>query len=214
MFENIKNLGYKSIICITISSKLSGTVNAMRLAGTMVEDIDVYTIDSKFVSYVEVWMVLEAKRLLESGMDASLVASEISLIPERCRVYVCVDTLKFLVKNGRLNGVAGFLGSFLKLKPLLEFDNDGALVTKEKIRTLPKAKARTMEILLSEIKGKNIILIGVYTNNKEEVNALLEQVKANANDCNLVDVVLCPLTPVVGAHAGPGTFALGYIEIK
>jgi DegV family protein with EDD domain len=121
-----------------------------------------------------------------------------------------VDTLKYLVKNGRLSATSGFVGTLLKIKPLLHIQKDGSLVPYEKIRTTNKAQARLIEIIHNDIEGKNVIVFIVYTNNEEKALEVKQQILQTRPD---VTIEVVPLTPVVGAHAGPGTLAVGYIVI-
>jgi DegV family protein with EDD domain len=125
-------------------------------------------------------------------------------------VYVLVDTLKYLVKNGRLSSASGFLGTLLKIKPLLHIQKDGRLVPFEKIRTTSKAQARLIEIVQKDIEGHSVVMFIAYTNNEERAKELKEQILSSRPEL-VIEIV--PLTPVVGAHAGPGTLGVGYIII-
>jgi DegV family protein with EDD domain len=114
------------------------------------------------------------------------------------------------VKNGRLSATSGFLGTLLKIKPLLYIQKDGSLVPYEKIRTTSKAQSRLLEIINSDIEGKNVILFIVYTNNEQKALEIKQQILQSRPD---ITIEVVPLTPVVGAHAGPGTLGVGYIVI-
>jgi DegV family protein with EDD domain len=113
-----------------------------------------------------------------------------------------------LIKNGRLSGVAGAIGSLLKLRPLLHISKNGKVETVAKIRTTAKAREEMKARILEEVKDKDIIPFIVYTNNMEEMLDLKDELEEKG----LKDVLLIPLTPVVGCHAGPGTMGVGYIE--
>lgn len=210
VYESLRDEGFKDIIAITISSKLSGTFQGANLAVDLVEGVNVKVIDSRTVSYGEAYLVLEAIRLIEEDKTLEEIAQHLDQVKEKITIYVLVDTLKYLVKNGRLSNVSGMLGTLLKIKPLLRLKSDGALVPHEKIRTTAKAQARLFEILSEEIKDKKVKAFVVYTNNKEKALSLKEELRL-INPKMEVEVV--PLTPVVGAHAGPGTLAVGYIEL-
>ena len=129
-------------------------------------------------------------------------------VRERIQIFVLVDTLKFLVKMV-VYVTSGALGTLLKIKPLLNFDNDGRLVAYEKIRTSSKARARFMELAKAEIdKGVEAMFLA-YTNNKEFV----EEIKRELLEYEpSLDIKVAPLTPVVGAHAGPGTCGFGFVR--
>jgi len=209
-YQQLKDEGYQDAIVITISSKLSGTYQGAVLAKDMVEDFPVHVIDSRSVSYGEAYLVLEAIQDIKNGVKTEKIVERLNQIKDNTTIYVLVDTLKYLVKNGRLSGVQGMLGSLLKIKPLLRLKSDGALVPFEKIRTTSKARERLLEVIQSDIQGKKVKLFIVYTNNLDSANKMKEEILAHHQG---LDIDVVPLTPVVGAHAGPGTLAVGYIVL-
>ncbi len=210
VYQQLKDEGYQDAIVVTISSKLSGTYQGAVLAKDMVEDIPVYVIDSRSVSYGEAYLILEAIKDIKKGVATEKIVERLDQIKENTTIYVLVDTLKYLVKNGRLSGVQGMLGSLLKIKPLLRLKSDGALTPYEKIRTTAKARERLLEVIKSDIEGKKVKLFIVYTNNQDKANQMKEDILKIHEK---LDIDVVPLTPVVGAHAGPGTLAVGYIEL-
>ncbi|MDY0210525.1 MAG: DegV family protein [Acholeplasma sp.] len=209
VYEAFKQEGYDSVIAIIISSKLSGTYQGAVLASTLVDGLDVHVIDSKSVSHGQYYLVKKAIEMVKEGKNAGEIKETLEAMREKIRIMVLVDTLKYLVKNGRLSATSGFVGTLLKIKPLLHVTSEGALVPLEKIRTTSKARERLLEILLKETENKKVDIFIAYTNNKKEALAIKALIVENRPDV-LVEVV--PLTPVVGAHAGPGTIGVGYIE--
>lgn len=210
VYEEMKEEGYTDIIAVVISSKLSGTYQGAVLAKDMVPGVNIYVIDSRTVSYGEAYMVLEAIKMIKKGSKTREIIDKLEKIRDNIYIYVLVDTLKFLVKNGRLSATSGFLGTLLKIKPLLHVQRDGSLVPFEKIRTTSKAQQRLVEVIQHDIEGKNVIMFIAYTNNEEKAQEIKQQIQGARPD---VSIELVPLTPVVGAHAGPGTLGVGYIVL-
>jgi len=210
MYEEMKATGCDEIIAVTISEKLSGTYQNAVLAAKMIEDVKVHVFDSRTASYPEAKMANVAQKLADQGVPVEKILVELAKIRDNHHIFVAVDTLKYLVKNGRLSNAAGFFGSLLKLKPLLEVSKEGKVVTLEKIRTTPKAREAMVERFLAETKDKQIEAFIVYTNNFNEVADLKDELEEKHG---LKDVKLVPLTPVVGCHAGPGTMGLGYVQL-
>ncbi len=210
VYEELKDEGYTDVIAVVISSKLSGTYQGAVLAKDMVPGINVYVIDSRSVSYGEAFLVLEAIKMIKGGHKTREIIDKLEKIRDNIYIYVLVDTLKFLVKNGRLSATSGFLGTLLKIKPLLHVQRDGSLVPFEKIRTTSKAQQRLLEVVKHDVDGKNVIMFIAYTNNLEKAQEIKQQIQAFRAD---ITVELVPLTPVVGAHAGPGTLGVGYIVL-
>lgn len=209
VYEKLKYEGYTDIITITVSAKLSGTYQGAILAGELVDDINVHVIDSKSVSNGETYLVKEAIKMIREGKDVAYIVDKLNEIRDNVTIYVLVDTLKYLVKNGRLSATSGILGTILKIKPLLKVTPDGSLVPFEKIRTTKKARLRLLEVIKEDIKGFEVSLFIAYTNNKEEAQSIKDDLLLDNPN---LDIEVVPLTPVVGAHAGPGTIGLGYIK--
>ncbi len=208
--EHFKERGYTDVIVITISTKMSGTLSTYKLAGDMVDDLNVHLFDSKGISYGESYMALTASQMAYDNKPVEEIISVLEKIRENDKIYVCVDSLHYLVLNGRLSLLNGVLGTLLKMKPLLNIDQEGTLITLEKIRTKSKAVDRMIELVLEDIKDKRVLIYSAYTDNYQEARDALDEVLKRTN-AEVVDVQLVPLTPVVGCHAGPKTFGIGTI---
>lgn len=211
VYEKYKEEGFTDIIVVTIAAKLSGTYQNAVLASDLVDGINVHVVDSKSVSEGEVHLVRNAIKMIREGVPSVEIAKRLNVLRDNITIYVLVDTLKYLVKNGRLSAVSGMIGTLLKIKPLLKIQPDGSLTAHEKIRATSKARARLLEIISGEIVDRDVTVFIAYTNNKEDA----EKFKADLLTTNPnLEVNIVPLTPVVGAHAGPGTLGIGIIENK
>lgn len=210
VYEEMKKDGYTEILVIVISSKLSGTFQGAMLAKDLVHGLNIYVVDSRSVSYGEAYLVIEAIKMIKENKQMTEIIDRLEKIRDNIYIYVLVDTLKYLVKNGRLSTASGFLGTLLKIKPLLHVQKDGSLVPFEKIRTTSKAQARLIEVIEQDIKDKNVIMFIAYTNNENKAQEIKDRILKSRPDLR---IELVPLTPVVGAHAGPGTLGVGYIVI-
>src|SRR5690554_6378784 len=208
IYEEFKSEEYTDVIVVTIAAKLSGTYQGAVLAKDMVEGINIHVVDSKSVSYGQMYLVLEAIEMIKKGMNAEDIFNKLNELRENITIYVLVDTLKYLVKNGRLSATSGFLGTLLKIKPVLKIMEDGSLQPYDKIRTTNRARKRLMEIINEEIKGKEALVFLAHTNNKDEAEVIKKELLENHTN---IEVLVVPLTSVVGAHAGPGTLGVGYV---
>lgn len=207
--EKLKSQGYKEIIAIVISSGLSGTYQTVKMTTQELEDVKVHVVDSQSVTFGQLVQVYEAVKLIKEGKTASEVYNYLEMFKRRVKVYVLVDTLKYLVKNGRLSAASGMIGTLLKIKPLLVISETGHLVPFQKIRTSSKARSRLIEIAkaLIDANTKPEFYLG-YTDNKKFVEGIKAEILEYAPH---LKISIHPLTPVVGAHAGPGTCGFGII---
>jgi len=211
-YEEMRDRGFDEILVITLSSKLSGTYEGCMLAANMIEDCKVTVFDSYTVAYPEARMALDAAKMLKEGKGLPEIIEHLEYIKSNHTFWFSVDTLRYLVKNGRLSGASGFVGGLLKIKPLLGLTKDGRLESLEKIRSSAKSTARVIEVFLEASKGLDIEPFLIHANANDRVEYIRGEIlKARPE---LKEIIAYPLTPVVGAHAGPGCVCLGFIEKK
>ncbi|MFU8786072.1 MAG: DegV family protein [Candidatus Izemoplasmataceae bacterium] len=211
-YEELKKDGFDEILVITLSAKLSGTYEGARMAANMIEDVKVTVFDSQSVSYPEAYMAFTAAKMIKEDKKIPEIIDRLIHIRENHGILISVDTLKYLVKNGRLSGASGFVGSLLKIKPMLALTREGRLEPVEKIRTRSKALSRIIEKYVTEHHTPNNEIFIAHANAPEEVEQVRKELLAQLKDVK--EIKDYPLTPVVGAHAGPGTLAIGWVPIK
>ncbi len=210
IFDEMKEKGYERVLCILISEKLSGLANAVRKVAEDYEGLDIIVYDSRTIAYPQALMALTAARMFNEGKSLEEVLKRIDFIRDNNHLIFCVETLEYLIKNGRLSKVAGGIANLLQIKPLLALDKYGAIETLAKIRTTKKAREAMINLFLEEVKDKDVTPCIIHANAKEEVIKEIKD-KVLAVHPEFGDINVYPLTPVVGAHAGPGTISLGYI---
>lgn len=211
-YEKLRDEGCDTIIFITISSKMSGIYENALLAAKMVEGVDVHVFDSKSVGYVECKMVFAAHEGFKAGKTIEEIIADLEYIRDNNHIYFAVNDLSYLVKNGRLSNAAAFFAKALKIKPLLEIDSEGAVVSVEKIRTFKKALDRVIEKYLEETKGKDVETFVIHASNPEALEYIREKLPQLKPEVGEIKDYL--LTPAVGAHGGPGAICVGYIVNK
>ena len=208
IYEDLVKEGFTHALVIPISKEMSGIYNAARLAAIEVEGLDVTIFNTKTVAYPQAKMVLLAADMVKEGKDIPEIIKELEYIRDNNKIYFAVNTLTYLVKNGRLSNASGFIGGALKIKPVLTVSKEGKVETVEKIRTFKKAVDRVIELYYKETKGLDVEPYVVHANNPETRDYIVEVLQEN--DPSLKEIVTMPLTAGVGAHAGPKTIALGY----
>lgn len=211
-YEKLKNEGCDTIIFVTISSKMSGIYENAQLAAKMIEGVDVRVFDSKSVGYIECRMIAAAHEGFEAGKTIDEIMEDLAFIRDHNHIYFAVNDLSYLVKNGRLSNAAAFFANALKIKPLLEINKDGAVVSCEKIRTFKKSVDRVIEKYLEETEGLDVETFIIHASNPETAKYMRETVKKVRPNVGEIKEYL--LTPAVGAHSGPGALTIGYIVNK
>lgn len=204
-FEGIKDEGYDEVIVTTISSKLSGTINAVSQAAELVEGLNVITFDTKTVCLNEGHFALKAAELVKKGVPTPDIIKELEHMRDNNKIFFAVGNLSYLVKNGRLSGASGFIGNLLQIKPILELFPDGTIQATEKIRTTKKALDRCCEKFNEYVAGHKYEVTILLTSNAmcDYLEHSLEKISG------LTNVKKSYCSPVVGCHVGGEAIGLG-----
>jgi len=207
IFGELVAQGY-DILAVLISSKFSGTIGSAGQAKAMYPEANIEIFDSQSTAMALGFQALAAARAAQAG--ASL--AECRAVAEQARqnsgVLVCVDTLEFLHRGGRIGGAQRFLGTALNLKPILEVV-DGKLEAVERVRTRRKAHSRLIELAEERIGNRSPVHLSViHANAAEDARPVMEEAVTKFNP---IETVFSDVSPVIGTHVGPGTVAICYL---
>ena len=196
------------IISIHLTSKESGTYNAALLARQLVDNkkCRIEVIDSLSVSLGLGLLVIEAAREARTGASLEKIAELMHQAVHKVHLIILLDTLKYVVRGGRLSKAHGILGSVLKVKPLLTL-REGDLSLMGVARTKAKAVERLYEFAKGFSKVKEIAV--AYTTTHDEAKALADRIKAVYPD---VPLSLTRVGSSLGTHAGPGAMGVAVRE--
>ncbi|MCF7924342.1 MAG: DegV family protein [Candidatus Izimaplasma sp.] len=209
-YQQLKDEGCDTILFVTISHNMSGIYDNAMMASKMIEGVDIRVFDSLSVGYIECKLIFTAYEGYKAGKSIDEIMADLEYIRDNNKIYFAVSDLKYLVKNGRLTNAQAFMANVLKIKPLLEIDDDGKVRSIEKIRTFKKAVNRVIEKFLSETENMEVEPFIIHANNPETVDYIREKVlQARPEYKNINDYLL---TPAVGAHSGPKAVTIGYIK--
>jgi len=205
---------YTDVIMYSISYQLSSIGQMVETLKQEYDDkINIHVVDTKIATYLQGYIALEAKKMADDGKSVKEIIDYSDYLIDNQHAYFVVDNLSYLVKNGRLSGAAGFVGSLLKIKPVLEVTKEGKIVSKEKIRTHKKAIEVALQMFMDEIKdAKKVKIIVLHTVREDKAKELVEYLKNACN--NYTDIELHMITPAVGAHIGCGVLGFGYFLLE
>lgn len=207
VFEELLSDGY-DILAIFISHKLSGTYDSGLQALAMLPGKNIEVLDSNSGSMGAGWPILAAAQAAQGGADLA----ECKQIAQNAFNYVdillLVDTLEFLQRGGRIGRAQRFLGSALKLKPILQV-MEGEFLPLEQVRTQRKAYDRLIELLEEHIAGRSPVHLAVlHANALDHARELHERASARVKP---VETLISEVSPAVGAHLGPGTVGFAFM---
>jgi len=194
-------------ILILLSSKLSGTINSAQHAKEMLPGARVEIVDSLSTAMALGFQVLEAARAAEAGKSIEEVLEIARKAKDHTGVLFVVDTLEFLHRGGRIGGASKLFGTALNIKPVLELQ-EGRVEPLERVRTKAKALARLLDVVEERLAGrKPVRLCAIHAASEEEARSLLASAVTRFGP---VESFISDCSPVVGAHAGPGTVGMAY----
>lgn len=195
------------IVAVLVSGEISGTMDSARTAAKSLPDIPIEIVDSRGVSMKTGFPVLAAAKVAAAGGDLPAVAAAARALIPKTRLYFVVGTLEYLHRGGRIGSASKLLGSALNLKPILEFW-DGTIQPVAKIRTRRKALERVYTLIQEQLNdGEKLHMAVVNIAAPEEAADFKAQLEARFRP---VEMIAVECSPVVGAHAGPGTVGVAF----
>ena len=195
------------IISIPITSKESGTYNAALLAKELVtRKCRIEVVDSLSMSMALGLLVAEAGRQAKAGASLDKVTELVRRTIPKVHLIFLLDTLKYVVRGGRLSKPYGIIGSALRVKPLLTL-KEGDLSMVGVARTKAKAVERLYEFAKGFPKVKELAV--AYTTAHDEARAFTDRLKAAFPG---VPVSLMRVGSSLGTHAGPGGMGIAVRE--
>lgn len=202
---------YKKIITITVSEKMSGTYQAFVKAAEKyrTDDHKISVIDSKENSGAQGLIVQRAAELVSDGMSYDNILTELDGIIEKSKILVSVNTLKYMVKNGRVSKVTGLIAKLLNLKPVVSIDKDGNGIILEKALSIKKNTKIIVEEFKRAYETKGIERYCIVHSNDEK-RALALEASLHAI-CGKDAIYVDQISSIVAMNAGLGAIAVAYI---
>ncbi|MBE0068306.1 DegV family protein [Thermoanaerobacterium thermosaccharolyticum] len=195
---------YDEIICILLSSKLSGTYQSALLAKENLKNSKITVLDSKNFSLGAGLLAIEAAKMARNGNTRDEIVGKINDMISKISYIMIFDSLDYLYRGGRLKKSQAILGSILNIKPIL-VNNDGELEIKDKVR----GRKNAIKWIINYMKETNVDFkrkeIGLLHTDREEF--MLEIENAIRNEFGVTNFIKNRAGCSAGVHAGP--YAVG-----
>lgn len=209
MYLKLEEEGYTHAVAVIISANLSGTYNTLRLVSENHPSIETCVFDSKSLTIGEAAIVEECGEMIKSGKSFEQIVEALPEIQSRITVYYAVDTLKYLIKGGRIGKVSGTIGEILNIKPIISINSDGVYYTYAKAKGKKKAVSKLVDIAREALEKTPCKIWVMHGGAYEEVKPFSETIAALPN---ITRLSFGEISPVAGVHTGPGL--LGIIVVK
>jgi DegV family protein with EDD domain len=191
--------GEAEVVCVTVASAMSAAHHEARLAAERF-DGRVEVVDSTSAAMAEGFVALEAARCARAGGSFDDVVARAKAVARRARICATIATFEFLRRSGRVNKLQAYAATMLDIKPVFAFA-EGDVAPVGRPRTRRRAIGKVLEHTLREIGGRPVHLAAFHAAAEEDARGLLASVTERAT---VVESLITPVTPVIGAHTGPG----------
>ena len=202
--------GGNDILCIAFSSGLSGTCLAAKQAAESLQaeypERRLMVVDSFAASMGEGLLVDYALRNRAAGMSLEDNAAWVEQHCQNIAHWFTVDDLMFLLRGGRVSAASAYLGSMLKIKPVLDVDAEGHLIPREKVQ----GRKRSVRKLFEHVKAEAVDIANqrVFISHGDceaDANLLAGMLR---DELGVKDITIGYIGPIIGSHSGPGTLAV------
>lgn len=211
VIDQVVEKGASEAIILTVSSAMSGTYEmAKRAADTAT--IPVSVIDSKGPTMTLGWQVLAAARARDEGASRDEIIQKVAEVREKMVQVVAMQSLDYLRTGGRIGDAAKWVGTLLKVKPVVTINHQTG-------RVEPAGLARTYNAMVKMLHksffegietGKKLHIAVLHGDAPDEAQKLAEDIK---EEFDPEELIINITGPVLGINTGPGALALcGYIE--
>ena len=197
------------ILAIIVTSRLTGTYNvALQSIGLMKRKCRVEVIDSKCATMAEGFVVMKAAQAAQAGASLDEVMEVTRKTIPRVDFLSTFDTLEYLKRGGRIGKAQAFLGSILKVNPLITL-RDGVVEPVGRTRSRAKAIDRLCEFAMSYSHIEEIAIEEATT--PDEAEMIAERLIAKFPKER---IYRSKPSPVIGAHTGPGFLLVAVLGDK
>ena len=200
-----------SILCITIPAKFSGLYNSAQLAVEMAKgalpNVTIEVLDCGTAAAGQGLVVLAAAKAAALGKSLTEVIGITKSVMQRVNLLATLDTLRYLVKGGRVPKVAALASSLLQIKPIFTI-SDGEAHPVTNARTMPGAMKRILKIMGQEIvEGQPLHVAIMHADVLDKAKELENEISRRFN---CAELFITEFTPVMGVHTGPGVIGVAF----
>jgi DegV family protein with EDD domain len=201
----------RDIVSVHISSGISGTAESAGQARERLEAEGkggerIHIVDSRTAAGGTGLVLLAAMNAVAAGADARGAAEAANEARETLKLWFAVDTLEYLRRGGRIGAAGAWLGTTLKIKPILTFEEEIEPV--ERVRT----RSRSVDRLISYARQRHEDGADGWVVQHIQDPASAEKMVSDCREIFGCDpVFVSEIGPVLGAHAGPGLVGVGAV---
>lgn len=205
LFSKLKNENFTHILCICLSSGLSGTFNALSMVAQNYKDMNIHIFDSKILTMSTGSFVIRCGNLIKEGFSFDEIIKTLPTMRKNTALYFVVGTLEYLKKGGRIGKVAGTIGELLNIKPIISVNDDGIYYTHAKARGKKQALTLMLDLIKEKTSNNKCRISIVHGDAEEEALKIMEKIKEMPN---VISIYFSEISPALFVHTGPGAIGI------
>ncbi|HVA32945.1 MAG TPA: DegV family protein [Candidatus Baltobacteraceae bacterium] len=192
------------VLCLAISSKLSGTMNAASAAAQHFPGARIEIYDSQTVAGGLGMMVLHARELAAGGASLDQIVGELDRWRRTERLYACLADLSHVQRTGRIGKAQAVLGTLMKIVPVLSL-KDGQVAAEAQVRTFARAQETMLDLVLAAAPNPAAArFLVMHTNAPHLAEQAAEKLRARLGGIVPQMLEIWEAGPVIATHGGPG----------
>ena len=200
----------ESILCVTISSKLSTTYNVAQVAKKQAETelprASIEVLDSRTTTAAEGFVALAAARAAAEGKDLAEVTKAAEEIRDKVTFVAILETVRYVYRSGRIPKIASQAGSILNIKPILT-TSSGLVRIAGVARSKKSGVERMLKIMKEKVGLSAVHVVVMHAYALDEAEKLKEQI---SSEFNCAELWLTEFSPLMGYTCGTGTLGLAF----
>lgn len=193
------------VVCIVISAKLSGTINAARVAAAQFPGASITIVDSQSVAGGLGMQAMHANALAKAGARLESVLEAVEREKSTQRLYACIPDLSHVVRTGRIGKARAVIGTLMKIVPVISL-KDGEVVAQAQVRTMKRAQEAMIDLSLEHISNsEQARFLVMHTNAPELAEDIMQRLRTRTGGKSF-DIL--EAGPVIATHGGPGAVGI------
>lgn len=206
-----------SLVYICLSSRYSKAyavaMGAKEELGTQLPGVTVDIIDSRTGAAGHGLVAIEVARLAQEGATREEILRRWKEVRARTKYFLVFETLKYLARGGRIHHAQAWLGSILRVRPILTYSDEGETIPATRVRTA----AQGLEFMVEEVRrhlegtgASGVRFVIEDADNPEWAEEVKERLE---REFSPEEILRWTMTPVVGAHIGPGAWGVAWYAV-
>lgn len=194
----------REIVCVVVSSKLSGTINAARAAARRFAGTRIEVFDSQSVAGGLGMQAQIARDLANAGAGVEEILHALEHERRVQRLYACLPDLSHVVRTGRIGKARAAIGTLMKIVPVISL-KDGEVVAEAQVRTFARAQETMIELALGNINDvATARFLVMHTNAPALAETIRARLAERFHGVEPARLEVLEAGPVIAVHGGPG----------